>query len=68
MSVMATLAILATQNKRLSREPIPNDVTHIHLVSKIQVPVSRVKSYLLMVTVVRVASPFQFQDLPVTIG
>jgi hypothetical protein len=61
-------AILATQNKSPSPEPITNDVTHTQLPPKIRVRAPRVKSHLSMVTVARVASPFQIKSLPVAIG
>jgi hypothetical protein len=59
------LAILATQNRRPSG-PIVNDVAHF--LPKISGRVSRVKSHLLMVTVVRVARPFQIRRSSVAIG
>jgi len=60
---LTNLAILATQNKRPSPESITSDVAHIHLLPKFPVRVSRVKSHLWMVTVVRMVSPVSYQQL-----
>src|ERR1700719_3395155 len=60
---LTNLAILATQNKRPSPESITSDVAHIHLLPKFPVRVSRVKSRLWMVTVVRMVNPFRINSL-----
>jgi len=65
---LTNLAILATQNKRPSPESITSDVAHIHLLPNFPGRVSRVKSYLWMVTVVRMVNPFYINNLPVAIG
>jgi hypothetical protein len=54
MTLVTTLAVLATQNKRPSPSQIANSVI---LLPKIQGVVSRVKSYMEMATVVRAANP-----------
>jgi len=51
--------------RRPASEMMTNDATPAHLPSRISMHGSRVKSYLLMVTVVRVANPLQIKDLPV---